>query len=127
MAPKTAINSEKGLKSPLFSQAVVHSGTVYVSGNIGADYTTMKLAGEPNDVYAQTIQALKNITVVLEEAGSGLQNMVKCNIYLTDMDTYAAMNKAYLEMIHDKPARTCVCVKELPFKAGVEIECIAHL
>jgi enamine deaminase RidA (YjgF/YER057c/UK114 family) len=52
MAPKTAINSEKGLKSPLFSQAVIHSGTVYVSGNIGADYTTMKLAG---DVYEQTV------------------------------------------------------------------------
>ena len=55
MAPKTVINSDKGLKSPLFSQAIVHSGTVYVSGNIGADYTTMKLAGEPNDVYAQTV------------------------------------------------------------------------
>lgn len=57
MAPKTEINSEKGLKSPLFSQAIVHSGTVYVSGNIGADYKTMKLAGEPNDVYAQTVSS----------------------------------------------------------------------
>jgi enamine deaminase RidA (YjgF/YER057c/UK114 family) len=55
MAPKTVINSDKGLKSPLFSQAIIHSGTVYVSGNIGADYTTMKLAGEPDDVYAQTV------------------------------------------------------------------------
>jgi enamine deaminase RidA (YjgF/YER057c/UK114 family) len=56
MAPKTAINSDKGLKSPLFSQAVIHANTVYVSGNIGADYTTMKLAGgEVNDVYAQTV------------------------------------------------------------------------
>jgi enamine deaminase RidA (YjgF/YER057c/UK114 family) len=55
MAAKTVINSDKGLKSPLFSQAIIHSGTVYVSGNIGADYTTMKLAGEPNDVYAQTV------------------------------------------------------------------------
>jgi enamine deaminase RidA (YjgF/YER057c/UK114 family) len=77
----------------------------------------------------------------------------QCNIYITDMDTYAAMNKACtylthstyvapippanhslihsnitdLEMVHEKPARTCVCVKELPFKAGVEIECVAHL
>lgn len=55
MTSKTIINSEKGLKSPLLSQAVIHSGTVYVSGNIGADYGEMKLAGEPNDIYAQTV------------------------------------------------------------------------
>lgn len=59
MSPKTVINSDKGLKSPLFSQAIIHSGTVYVSGNIGADYTTMKLAGESNDVYAQTVSSIQ--------------------------------------------------------------------
>jgi hypothetical protein len=57
MASKTVINSDKGLKSHLCSQAVIHSNIIYVSGNIGADYTTMKLAGEPNDIYAQTVSS----------------------------------------------------------------------
>lgn len=108
------------------------------------------------------IQALKNITVVLEEAGSGLQNMVKVrlrhqihhNPFLTlQIVQHLPYRYGYLrryeqglfvspphislfthslfsvdvEMVHDMPARTCVAVKELPFKAGVEIECIAHL
>lgn len=67
-----------------------------------------------------TRQALANISTVLEEAGSSLQNIVKANVYLTDMADYAAHNKVWCEIIGDpKPARTCVCVKELPFKTDV--------
>lgn len=57
MSSKTLINSDKGLKSPLLSQAVIHSNTVYVSGNVGADYSTMTLVGQPNDVYAQAVSS----------------------------------------------------------------------
>ena len=69
-----------------------------------------------------TRQALANISTVLEEAGSSLQNMVKATVFLTDMADYAAHNKVWCDIIADpKPARTCVCVKELPFKTDVSI------
>lgn len=95
MSPRTAINSEKGLQSPLFSQAIVCNGMVYVSGNIGMDYGKMELIeGTVADrtVWKETAarflplvfanltpqrQALLNIQTVLEEAGSSLQNMAK--------------------------------------------------
>ncbi|KAG9770074.1 hypothetical protein ABEF95_008724 [Exophiala dermatitidis] len=126
MAPKQPVVSEKGLKSPLFSQAIIHNGTVYVSGNIGIDPASGKLV--EGSITDRTKQALENIKNVLEEAGSSLQNIVKMNIFIVDMADYAAMNKAFLEIIPDpKPARTCVCVKELPMQTDVEIECIAHL
>ncbi|EHY55413.1 hypothetical protein HRR83_008856 [Exophiala dermatitidis] len=126
MAPKQPVVSEKGLKSPLFSQAIIHNGTVYVSGNIGIDPASGKLV--EGSITDRTKQALENIKNVLEEAGSSLQNIVKMNIFIVDMADYAGMNKAFLEIIPDpKPARTCVCVKELPMQTDVEIECIAHL
>ncbi|KIV82588.1 hypothetical protein PV11_04688 [Exophiala sideris] len=126
MAPKQPITSEKGIKSPLFSQAIVHNGTVYCSGSVGIDPSTMKVV--EGSVADRTKQVFENIKNVLEEAGSSLQNIVKMNIYLTDMADYAAMNNVFLATIPDpKPARTCVCVKELPGKTDVEIEVIAHL
>lgn len=92
-------------------------------------------------------QALNNLSAVLEEAGSSLKNVVKVNIFLSDMTNFAAMNRVYNTFfaepkpvrrqtssqlpIHDANAflqcRTCVAVKELPMKTDVEIECIAHL
>ncbi|KIV96638.1 hypothetical protein PV10_00476 [Exophiala mesophila] len=126
MAPKQVVESDKGLKSPLLSQAIVHNGTVYVSGNVGLDIAANKIV--EGSTYDRSVQALKNIEVVLQEAGSSLSNLVKVNIYITSMENYAAVNKAYLELIPDpKPARTCVAVKELPFGTDVEIEAIAHL
>ncbi|EXJ85866.1 hypothetical protein A1O1_06235 [Capronia coronata CBS 617.96] len=92
MAPKQPVVSEKGIKSPLFSQAIIHNGTVYVSGTVGMVPSTGKIVG--GSVEDRTRQALENIKNVLEEAGSSLQNIVKINIFLTDMADYAAMNKA---------------------------------
>ncbi|KAJ9499431.1 hypothetical protein H2202_005014 [Exophiala xenobiotica] len=126
MAPKQPVTSDKGLKSPLFSQAIIHNGTVYCSGSVGINPSTNKIV--EGSVADRTKQVFENIKNVLEEAGSSLQNIVKMNIYLVDMADYAAMNKVFLDTIPDpKPARTCVCVKELPGKTDVEIECIAHL
>lgn len=73
-----------------------------------------------------TRQALANIRTVLEEAGSSLQNMVKATVFLTDMADYAAHNAAWCEIVQDpKPARSCVCVKELPFKTDVSIQLVS--
>ncbi len=107
MANRQPVVSEKGLKSPLFSQAMIHGNTVFVSGNIGIVPATNKVV--EGSVADRTRQALINIQNVLEEAGSNLQKMLKvrtartgtllqadkaqCNIYLTNMQDYAAMNK----------------------------------
>ena len=96
------------MKSPLLSQAIIHGNTVYVSGNIGLNMQTMQVV--EGSVADRTKQALLNIQAVLEAAGSDLQSMLKvglywlahwisltgayCNIYLTNMNDYAAMNKA---------------------------------
>ncbi|KXN88884.1 hypothetical protein AN958_06754 [Leucoagaricus sp. SymC.cos] len=112
---------------PVFSQAVIANGFVYVSGNIGCD-KQFKLA--EGGVQAETRMALENISKVLKAAGTSLENVVKVNIYLTNFDRdFAAMNEIYLQYFGSDtpPARTCVGVVTLPFKANVEIECTAAL
>ncbi|KAJ4002249.1 Endoribonuclease L-PSP [Lentinula boryana] len=111
---------------PIFSQAVISKGTVYVSGNIGCD-KNMKIVG---DIKAQTRAALENIAIVLKAAGSDLNCIVKANIYLTNMARdFGPMNEVYAEF-SDKdrmPARTCIGVVALPMGADFEMECTAEI
>lgn len=74
-------------------------------------------------------QSLLNLSAILEEAGSSLDNVVKVNIFLTDMSNFAAMNEVYAQFFakDPKPVRTCVAVHQLPLGTDVEIECVAHL
>ncbi|KAJ3927385.1 MAG: Endoribonuclease L-PSP [Lentinula lateritia] len=111
---------------PVFSQAVISKGTIYVSGNIGCD-KDMKIVG---DIKAQTRAALENIAIVLKAAGSGLDSIVKANIYLTNMARdFGPMNEVYAEFFDkDKmPARTCIGVAALPMGADFEMECSAEI
>ncbi|KAI8951264.1 L-psp endoribonuclease family protein [Xylaria longipes] len=113
---------------PQFSQAIKYNGMVYCSGSIGKDPVTKELA--KGGVQPETRVAIKNISAVLEAAGSSLDNIVKINIFLTTMDDFAAMNEAYDESfgsINPKPCRTCVAVHQLPFGAKMEIECTAFV
>ncbi|PSR90886.1 Endoribonuclease L-PSP/chorismate mutase-like protein [Coniella lustricola] len=112
---------------PQFSQAVKYNGMVYCSGNIGLNPETNKMA--EGTVKDRARQALKNISAVLEEAGSSLANVVKVNVFITTMDDFATMNEAYDEFFSQspKPCRTCVAVKQLPFNTDVEIECTAYV
>lgn len=99
---------------------------VYCSGSIGVSPVTKKLV--EGGVGERTAQALNNLAAVLEEANSSLRYVVKCNVFLSDMTNFAAMNRVYDTFFEDpKPCRTCVAVSELPMKTDVEIECIAHL
>jgi len=75
-----------------------------------------------SDKTAACINALK---AILEEAGSSLDKIVKCQVFLTDMENFAEMNETYEKMLTHKPARTCVAVKQLPKGVDIEIECIA--
>ncbi|KAJ8592282.1 Endoribonuclease L-PSP [Rhizopogon salebrosus TDB-379] len=111
----------------VFSQAVISKGHVYVSGNIGCTTDFMIVEG---GVQGQTYAALSNISKVLEAAGSGLQHVVKANVYLTNMSRdFTDMNGVYKEFFDTSamPARTCIGVASLPLGACVEIECMAEI
>ncbi|KAL2039332.1 hypothetical protein N7G274_008000 [Stereocaulon virgatum] len=111
---------------PVYSQAIVCNGMVYCSGQLGVDPETRALVD--GGISDRTMQCIRNLSAVLEEAGSSLHNVVKVGVFITDMQNFASMNKVYEAMFKDpKPCRTCVAVKELPMRTDVEIECIAHL
>ncbi|OJJ08045.1 hypothetical protein ASPVEDRAFT_34220 [Aspergillus versicolor CBS 583.65] len=110
----------------IMSQAIVCNGMVYCSGAVAMDPVTGKLVD--GDVKAHTAQCIKNLTAVLEEAGSDITKVVKVNVFLSNMDDFTAMNEEYTKHWGDvKPCRTCVAVKTLPLNTDVEIECTAHL
>lgn len=110
-----------------FSQAIKSKGFVYLSGNIGCTSEFQIVEG---GVQGQTVAALENMTKILEAAGSGLQNVVKVNVYLTNLTRdFSEMNSVYISFFDQNamPARTCVGVASLPLGASVEIECVAEL
>jgi 2-iminobutanoate/2-iminopropanoate deaminase len=106
-----------------YSQAVVAGGFVFCSGQVGLDPGKGELVS--SDVVAQARQALANLSAVLEAAGSGLGSVVRCTVFLTSMDDFAAVNGVYGEMFGaHRPARATVQVSRLPREAKVEIDAI---
>ncbi|CAG8927357.1 unnamed protein product [Penicillium salamii] len=126
MSGKKAIfTSRAPAPFPMFSQAIVRNDTVYCSGMVGLDENNAIVNG---GVTQQTDRLLQNLATILEEAQSGLQNVLKLNVYLISMDDFGAMNEAYMRHFSAPlPARTCVAVKELPLGAKVEMECVAFI
>lgn len=117
----------KGKTYGPYSSFRVANGFVYTSGQIGA----VKGKAEP-DIRSQVAQALENLDGVLKEAGSGLGDVMKTTVFVTDMKHYVSMNEVYgsvFEKAGAAPARTCVAVAELPRVADnpllVEIEAVA--
>lgn len=107
-----------------YSQAIKTGGMVYCSGQIPIDPETGEFVS--NDITEQTEQVLKNLSAVLEAAGSGLGSVVKTTVFLADMSDFAAMNEIYGRYFSEnKPARATVQAARLPRDAKVEIECIA--
>ncbi len=108
-----------------FSQGIEANGFVFLSGTLGVDAATGRLAG--NDVVTQLEQTVKNISAVLKEAGCSIGDVVKATVYLTNMGDYAAMNEAYMRLFRAPyPARTCIEVSALPVAgAKIEVEVIA--
>ncbi|KAE8364269.1 Endoribonuclease L-PSP/chorismate mutase-like protein [Aspergillus caelatus] len=112
---------------PVLSQGVICNGMVYVLGSLAIDPSTGRSV--EGTVADRTDQIFRNISAILQAAGSSLANIVKVNIFLTDMSNFQTMNEAYAKNIPEgaKPVRTCVAVRELPFGSNVEIECTAAL
>lgn len=108
-----------------FSPAVRAGDFLYLSGAIGNRPGTTELVSA--DVGPQTRQALWNLQDVLRAAGSDLEDVVKCTVFLVDMRDYAAMNEAYAAVWEGAPpARSTVAGSGLALGARVEIECIAY-
>ena len=109
-----------------YSQAVKTGGMVFCSGQIPIDVATGEFVS--NDVAEQTEQVLKNLSAVLEAAGTSLNNVVKTTVFLADMNDFTAMNEIYAKYFSEnKPARATVQAARLPRDARVEIDCIAIL
>src|ERR671912_2936269 len=110
-----------------YSPAQVFNRVVFVSGQGATDPATGELAGE--DIESQTEQVLKNVSAILKAAGSNLQHVLRCGVFLTNMTEFARMNAVYGRMFGGhRPARTTVQVAELPMKGlRVEIDAIAYI
>ena len=107
-----------------FSSAVVVGDTIYLSGELGIDYETFKLV--EGGVAAETRQIFANYRATLEALGAGLEDIVKCTVFLDDMAQFADMNAAYAEALPDpKPARSTFGVDGRAIGAALEIECLA--
>ena len=106
-----------------YSQAVRHGDTLYVSGQLPLNPETKKM---DDDVRAQTEQSMKNIKAILKEAGSSMENVIRCGIFVTDLADFATVNEMYASFFEgDYPARATVQVAALPLGAKVEIDAIA--
>ncbi len=107
-----------------YSQAVIADKTIYVSGQLPIDATTGEFV--PGGVKEQLHQVFKNLQYVLEEGGYSFDDVVKTNVYLSDMANFAALNEGYaLYFKEPYPARVAFQVAALPKNALVEIEVIA--
>jgi len=107
-----------------YSQAIESNGTLYVSGQIPLDPDTMEFVSE--DVKEQADQCLKNLQAILTAADYTMENVVKCGIFLADMNDFAIVNEVYGHYFSThRPARACVEVARLPRDAKIEIEAIA--
>lgn len=109
-----------------YSQAVKVGSTVYLSGQIPLVAETMQMVSD--DFAEQTHQVFKNLVAVCEAAGGSIQNMVKVNIFLTDLANFATVNEIMAQYFKQPyPARAAIGVKELPKGSQIEIDGILEL
>jgi 2-iminobutanoate/2-iminopropanoate deaminase len=122
---RKSIVTEKAPK-PLgpFSQAIVEGDFIFLAGQVCSNPVTGKL--EPGDVRSETKRTFENVRAILQAAGSSLDDVMKCNVYLRDINDFAAMNEVYATFFSPPfPARTTIQAGALPGGVAVEIECIA--
>ena len=107
-----------------YAQALEANGFLFISGQIPLDPDTGEIVSE--DAGIQTDRCLKSLQAILSEAGSVLEDVVKCVIYISDLNDFDAVNKVYGGFFSNhKPARACVEVARLPKDVKIEIDAIA--
>ncbi|MBO4247651.1 MULTISPECIES: Rid family detoxifying hydrolase [Halomicrobium] len=108
-----------------FSQAMQDGDRIYVSGQGPVDPESGEVVSE--DIKEQTAQTLENLETILEAADASLDDVLKTNVYVTNMDNYDAVNEVYAEYMSEPyPARAAMEVSRLPIDIGVEIELVAR-
>ena len=123
MSNKVETNKAPAAIGP-YSQGLTLGNLIFTSGQIPLNPETGVLEGE--NITEQTHRVCKNLQAVLEAAGGSLQSAVKTVCFLSDMTDFAAFNEVYAQYFTEKPARSCVAVKDLPKGALVEVEVIAE-
>ena len=109
---------------PVFSPAVRTGHLVFLSGQLGIKTGTLELVA--GGIKPETTRTLERIQSLLEEIGLGMEDVVKCTVFLADIADYAPMNEVYLKFFpQDPPARSALAASGLALGASVEIECIA--
>jgi 2-iminobutanoate/2-iminopropanoate deaminase len=129
VAGKNVVRTE-GAPAPFqgapYSQAIAAGGFVFVSGQLALRPGDKELSG--GTIEEQTEQVLANLRAILEEAGSGLAQLVKTTVFLQNLDDFPGMNSVYTKHVGEQPpARSTVEVAKLPSGALVEIEAVALL
>ena len=110
---------------PAFCHAVIAGDFIYVSGTLGTKPGSRELVA--GGTGTQTTQTLRHIERILQECDASLADLVKVNVFLANMQTFAAMNEAYLAVMgDDPPARITVGRAELALGAAVEIDAVAY-
>lgn len=127
MAGKVSFHTEKAaeLGGP-YPQAIIYKDMIYLSGQGAVNPSTNQLT--TGTIEKEARLALENIKIIMESAGSSLDNILQVNVYLTDIREYARFNEVYRDYFNDPmPARTCVEVKQLPFGLRIEIDTVGYL
>ena len=106
-----------------YSQAIVHGGLLFTSGQIAINPASGQV--EADTIEGQTEQVMQNLAALLEEAGASFDSVIKTTCFLSDMADFAAFNAIYGAYFVSKPARSCVAAKQLPKNVLVEVELIA--
>ena len=129
MAEKDVVRTDKApgpFQGAPYNQAIRTGDLVFVAGQLGISLETGSLVGA--GVAEQTEQIMQNMAAILEEAGSGLDKLVKTTVFLIDLEDFGDMNSVYARHVGDRPpARSTVQISALPSGALVEIEAIAHV
>ncbi|MCS7006914.1 MAG: Rid family detoxifying hydrolase [Thermoleophilia bacterium] len=129
MAEKHVVRTERApapFQGAPYNQGIRVGDLVFVAGQLGISPDSGELVGA--GIAEQTEQALRNVAAILEEAGSGLDKLVKTTVFLVHLADFPEMNEVYARFVGDRPpARSTVGISQLPAGARVEIEAIAHL
>lgn len=108
-----------------YSQGTVFNNMLFTSGQIPLNPETGEVVGD--DITTQTEQVMKNLGAILEEAGTTYEKTLKTMCFLADIADFAAFNEVYAKYFTEKPARSCVAVKDLPKGVLCEVELIAEI
>ena len=108
-----------------YSQGIIAGDFLFASGQIPIDPADGEIKG--GDIMEQAEQVMKNVGAILAEAGTNYANVVKTTCFLADMADFAAFNGVYEKYFTEKPARSCVAVKQLPKSVLCEVEVVAYL